>query len=92
VDVNNKDSLAAFDASRKQITIVAVNDRPDACTDVFKISGVKTTSGTATVYRTSADENLAPQPAISMLNNKLTVTLPARSVTTLVISNSTISI
>jgi len=91
VDVNNGDSLAAFDAGRKQIAIVTVNDRPDACTEIFKISGVKTTTGTATVYRTSADEDLAPQPPISMLDNKLTVTLPARSVTTLVISNLTIS-
>ena len=91
VDVNNGDSLAAFDAGRKQMAIVAVNDRPDACTDVFKFSGVKTTAGTATVYRTSADEDLASQPAISMLDKKFTVTLPARSVTTLVISNLTIS-
>lgn len=88
VETDDKDSLTALDSARKQIIIVGINDRADTRTNVFQISGVKTTTGTAMVYRTSADENLEQLPAIPVLDNKFTATLPARSVTTFVITNA----
>jgi O-glycosyl hydrolase len=91
VDVNNDDALAAFDAGRRRIILVAVNDRTDSCTNVFQIAGIKTTTGTTTVYRTSTDENLAPLPPVPIRDNKFTATLPARSVTTFVIADAILS-
>ena len=85
IDVDDDDSLAAFDANRKQVIIVTVNDRFTSHTATFKLAGVKASGDVAKVYRTTAAENCAEISPAAVNDGKFTARLPADSVTTFVI-------
>ena len=90
IDVDDDDSLAAFDANRKQVIIVTVNDRFTSHTATFKLAGVKASGDVAKVYRTTAAENCAEISPVAVNAGKFTARLPADSVTTFVISDVTL--
>lgn len=87
VAANDGDSLAAYDPDRKRLIVVSVNDRAEPRQVRFEFAGVATPAKTAQVHRTSREEDCAPQPDAPVHNGQLSATLPARSVTTFVISD-----
>ncbi len=69
------------------VVIVAVNKNTSSVSQQFTLANT-TASGSVSNWLTDASRNVAPQGALSMSNGSLTVTLPARSVTTFVTSIS----
>ncbi|UQU67815.1 cellulose binding domain-containing protein [Couchioplanes caeruleus] len=65
------------------VVIVAVNKNTSSVSQQFTLAGT-TASGSVAAWLTDASRNVAPQSALAMANGSVTVTLPARSVTTLV--------
>jgi O-glycosyl hydrolase len=89
VHTDDADSLAAFDASRRQLVVVFVNDRLTSRTVTYQLRGLATKAGEVAVYRTSSQEDVLPQPPIAVASGEFSAKLPARSVTTFVISDAT---
>ena len=89
VQTEDIDSLAAFDHNRRQLVIVFVNDHLTARTVTYALQGVTTKSGEVAVYRTAQQEEVSSQPPIALANGGFSAKLPARSVTTFVISDAT---
>jgi O-glycosyl hydrolase len=90
VQADDGDSLAAYDATQRQLVVVCVNDRREARTATFQLNGVKTTSGTVTSYRTFQAEDVALLPSVPIADNRFTTTMPARSVTTFIVPEATL--
>jgi O-glycosyl hydrolase len=87
IAADDNDSLAAYDATRRELVVVSVNDQPAARHTVFRLNGVGTTAANAASHRTTSQEDVAPQAAIPVHEARFMATLPARSVTTFVISD-----
>jgi O-glycosyl hydrolase len=85
IAADDEHSLVAFDSAQRQLIIVAVNDSRSSRSLTYKLNGFKTTTEKANMYRTSQQEDVAPQPALAITKGEITVELPARSVTTFVI-------
>ncbi|HEX3043327.1 MAG TPA: glycoside hydrolase [Bacillota bacterium] len=87
IGCNDSRAVAAYDQTGGKLAIVYTNDTTGAISNTIDLSRFGTVSGSATVYRTSGSENLAQSNA-SITNKLLTVSAPANSVTTYVISLS----
>jgi len=85
IQVNDGDSLAAYDSDKRQLVIVSLNDRRDAGTTTFRLSGVKAVAAMVSSYRTSQEEDVVQQAPVSVVDGAFSAILPARSVTTFVI-------
>ncbi len=72
--------------SGNTVVIVALNKGTSAVSQQFTVAGAA--SAGVSSWVTDASRNVAPQAATSMSNGSLTVTLPARSMTTYVTSLS----
>lgn len=86
VQADDQDTLAAYDPARHQLVIVAVNDSRTSRAISYRLTGIATKAASAAVYRTSQEEDVAPQAAIPIVEGRFTAQLPARSVTTFVLS------
>lgn len=86
LQASDDDSLVAFDGKQRQLIIVTVNDQREPRPTTFHLNDVKTTATVVSVYRTSAQEDVAGQKTISLVEGKFTAHLPARSVTTFIIA------
>lgn len=84
-------SLAAYDSRKKQIVVVALNDKKDDQQYIIDLNTFKKTGTTAKVIRTSGDfesgENLAELPEITADGKNFNVTLKGNSITTFIIDN-----
>ncbi|GLW21323.1 hypothetical protein Mame01_13660 [Microbispora amethystogenes] len=72
--------------SGNTVVIVAINKNTSAVSQQFSVAGAGSASVSSWV--TDGSRNVAPQAATTMSNGSLTVTLPARSMTTYVTSLS----
>ena len=86
VESSDGDSLAAYDPAKKQLTIVSVNDGSESRSARFKLAGVGTASADALPYRSSLRESVAQLPPVILEGGFFEADLPARSVTTFIIS------
>jgi len=86
---SSKKTLAAYDAAKKQLVVVAVNDEAEEAPYLFDFSAFKKTGSSAEVVRTSGSmrsgENWASLPAASVTKGKMNVVLAPYSVTTYII-------
>ncbi len=69
------------------VVIVAVNKNTSSVSQQFTLANTGT-SGSVANWLTDGSRNVAPQGALTMSNGSLTVTLPARSVMTFVVTVS----
>jgi O-glycosyl hydrolase len=90
IATDDEDSLFAYDSAQRQLIIVAVNDGRSSRPLTYKLTGVKTTAEKANAYRTSQQEDVAPQPSIAIVKGEFAVELPARSVTTFIVPDATL--
>ncbi|TCM99568.1 O-glycosyl hydrolase [Paenibacillus sp. BK033] len=85
---DDRDSIAAYDAASKQLTVV-VHNREGQRRIRFDLGPFVPDGTTAKLYRTSEQENLV-EAELFIYSNKITVNLEAQSVTTVVVSNITL--
>ena len=79
--------LAAYSEEEHRLVIVAVNVEETAVEAGFSLAGFRFDGGTAQVIRTSADENWAQLPEISVQSDMLRCDLAPYSITTFLIDN-----
>lgn len=89
IDAGDPDSLAAYNLQTHRLVIVCVNDREVPGAKNFDLGAFSAISTLATGQRTSAGEDLAGLSPVPVLQQQLTLTLPAKSVTTRVIEGVT---
>ena len=91
--IGNSDagSFTAYDSSTKTLVIVTTNDTSSAVSYDYNLSDFGSVGGTATPYQTSATENLQQLGNLGISNKTLSTSLPADSITTFVIPNTTVS-
>jgi len=87
LQASDEDSLVAYDRAQRQLIIVTVNDQRDARTATFQLNDVKASAGVVAAYRTSQQDDVASQEPLAIADGKFTSRLPARSVTTFVVSD-----
>ena len=85
IDSGDDDSLAAYDPRLHRLIIVGVNDRDALAAKHFDLSTFASTGTSAEVWRTSASEDFSNSAPVPVIHQQLSVTLPAKSVTTWVI-------
>ncbi len=89
VAVADPQAVAALDARARTLTVVAVNAADVPAERSYDLSRLTTVSSPAAAWRTSPAERLAPLAPVPVRAAVLTVTLPPRSVTTLVVPDAT---
>jgi len=86
IRVDEADMVAAQAADGSQLTLVIRNgDSAAAKTFTFDLTALASVGTAVDVHRTSRSENLAPLTAIPIASYGFTATVPANSITTLVI-------
>lgn len=90
IDIEDGDSVAAYDAASQKLVIVTVNDRSSSNDVTYDLSKFGDINGSVTAYRTVAPSNgVTPENFANInvaLNNKsFQNTVPAYSVTTYVV-------
>ncbi len=88
IGMTDGNSLAALDARTNTLTFVTTNSGDTASQVVYDLSAFTRLGASATATRTSATEAWAKLPAQAITGKHLTVTLPAKSVTTFVIAGA----
>ncbi|HEY4415447.1 MAG TPA: glycoside hydrolase [Verrucomicrobiae bacterium] len=88
LDVDDKNSLAAYDPAQHRLVIVTINDRKQLqpFTVTFDLSSFRTGDAKTTSYRTSTNENMQAIDSAFIREGKLITTMPPRSITTQVIT------
>jgi O-glycosyl hydrolase len=87
--VEDTNSLAAYHPTKSTLVIVAVNDSTNNASVTYDLSSFGGLPSRVAVCRTSATENIATLPALSVSHRRFTSILPAQSVTTHVLNNVT---
>jgi galactan endo-1,6-beta-galactosidase len=88
LDIDDKNSLAAYNPIQHRLVIVTINDHKQPFTATFDLSSFQLRDANAVSYRTSADENMQKIASSLIRTDKLTATLPPRSITTQVITGT----
>ncbi len=91
LNVGDTNSLAAYHPTNHTLVIVAVNDGSNSFNTTYDLALYPTLPASASAVRTSTTENLASVAPLIVTNKRLTTTLPAKSVTTIVLNNVTLA-
>ncbi|GCE17120.1 RICIN domain-containing protein [Dictyobacter kobayashii] len=86
---NDASTFTALNPGSNSLTIVATNNSSSDSSVSYDLSAFTSVGSSATPYQTTASENLQQLSALSISNNTLSTTLPAQSITTFVIPNTT---
>jgi len=85
IKVDTADIVAAVAGDGSQVTVVVRNAETASKSFTFDLTALANVGAAVDVHRTSSSENLAPLSAIPIAGYGFTATMPANSVTTLVI-------
>ncbi len=85
IDSDKDSTLAAIVPSTGNVVVVILNSQTTNRNYVIDLTRFNTLPATASVYRTSTNENLVQLTDIAIQSQKLTVTAMARSITTYVV-------
>jgi O-glycosyl hydrolase len=88
IAISDPQSLAAFNQRTRTLVIVTQNWTADSRSVTYQLSNFTTPGSTASVYRTSATEDLKFLGNVSLSNGSFSYTANAGSVTTYVIANA----
>jgi O-glycosyl hydrolase len=86
--VSDPQSLAAFNQQNNTLVIVTQNWTNTSRAVSYQLSNFTSTGGSASAYQTSSTEQLASLGTIPVSNGAFNSTVPANSVTTFVIQNT----
>ena len=87
--VDNENTVAAFDPTKHTLVLVTRNAAATDARVSYDLSAFSTAAGPIATYRTSASENVARLPDTVLATKTYTATIPAGSITTLVIGGVT---
>ncbi|HET7625245.1 MAG TPA: glycoside hydrolase [Verrucomicrobiae bacterium] len=90
LDVNDNNSLAAYQPTNSTLIIVAINDRRQSLEVTYDLQTFATLTAEIAASRTSPAENEATISPYSVTNKSFTATLIPRSVTTFTLRNITL--
>lgn len=85
----DRNTFTAYDPGSQSLVIVATNPTSSAESVNYNLSGFAATGTQATAYQTDASENLAALAPSAISGGSLAASLPADSVTTFVVPNTT---
>ena len=86
IQIDDNDTLGAYDPQKKRLIMVITNDSSSYSNKRYSLTGFSSLSDKITYnIRTSASENAKAVSSAILSDNILTVELPSRSVTTVVI-------
>jgi len=85
IKIDTADIVAAIAGDGSQVTLVVRNADAASKSFTFDLTALAKVGAAVDVHRTSSSENLAPLSAIPIASYGFTATMPANSVTTLVI-------
>jgi O-glycosyl hydrolase len=91
ISVDDDYSLAAYDATNHNLVIVAINDSTNSLDFDYTLEAFNLAGTQVVRWRTSANENGAPLPSLTVSNQQVAAYLAPLSVTTMVISNLTVA-
>lgn len=91
IAVDNRDTLAAFDAEKGALTLVVTNSTDAEMPVNYDLSGFSQLGDAARVIRTSPTQNNATLPDSKIVGKTLTTVNPPQSVTTYVIAGAKFS-
>lgn len=80
-------TVAAYDRDGQRLVLVVNNNTTSAVSHAYDLSAFGSVPTTATPHRTSSSDNLAQLAAVPVSNKRLTVSVPANSVTTYVLNS-----
>lgn len=86
VEINDADSIAAYDKVGKQLVIVTLNDSSSHKNITYDLSNFAVINGTVVGYRTSESENLYEIDGIVISSGRFTQTIPTDAICTYVIT------
>ncbi|MCM3748587.1 hypothetical protein M3223_14645 [Paenibacillus pasadenensis] len=90
IDILDNNSVAAYDTEGGKLVIVTVNTSSSSNTVKYDLSQFTNVSGSLTGYRTTnGSENLVPVTGLSLSGKSFTTTVPAKSVSTFVVTGVT---
>lgn len=89
IGANSSNMLAAFNKQTNKLAIVVINDSASAADYSIDLSKFASVGNSASVYRTSATENLSQLDNINISGKILSVTAAPQSITTYEISDVT---
>lgn len=89
--ISDPQSAAAFDQQTKTLVIVTQNWSSNSRSLNYTLSNFSSTGSSASVYQTSSTEQLASLGTIGVSSGSFSYTVPANSVTTYVIQNTSYS-
>lgn len=89
LDVNDNNSLVAYQPTNSMLIVVAINDRRRPIKVTYDLQAFATLSAEISALRTSSAENEAALSPLSITNKSFTATLIPRSVTTFALRNVT---
>lgn len=88
VSVNDSNTLAAYTMSNSTLVLVAVNTNTSAFNVTYNLSAFGAVPWQVAVTQTATGENMVAKPPIAIVSNQFTSALPARSVTTFVLTTN----
>ncbi|MEO7494581.1 MAG: glycoside hydrolase [Massilia sp.] len=88
VDINDANSLAAYEGRSKTLAIVTTNWTANTVPVTYALSNFASLGASAQGYRTSASENVANIGTVAISGGNFVASLPPNSVTTWVISGA----
>ena len=86
IAVTDPNSLAAYDPRSHSLVVVTTNSGDTSARVTYDLSGFTRIGPSAIAFQTSAAESLVKLPPVGLANKRLAVTLPAKSVTTYIVS------
>ncbi|NLE01912.1 MAG: alpha-L-arabinofuranosidase [Fibrobacter sp.] len=92
IDINNNDAVAFISPKQEKLIIVQRNASTSAVSYDYKLTNFQKVGSTAAVWRSSATEDLKKLDDLNIVNNTLSATSPARSITTYVIQLNPVNV
>jgi O-glycosyl hydrolase len=80
---NSLDVSSFFHAVNKQLTVVLVNRKTVSQSVTLQLSNVSVVNNRLDAWRTSGTEGFSPISAVNLSSNRVTLSVPAKSITTL---------
>lgn len=89
INVNDTNTLAAYTASNSTLVLVTFNTNTNNINVTYNVSAFGAVPWQVAVTQTMSGENMAAKPPLQVINNQFTSLIPAKSVTTFVLSPPT---
>jgi O-glycosyl hydrolase len=90
VGVNDTNTLAAYNSTNQTLVLVCVNNRGHRFKATYNLNAFAATPARAAVFQTTRREHLAALDPLPVVNHQFIAAIPARSVTTFVLTNVTL--